>query len=108
MKVLLDENVPRQLKFSLTEFETYTVPDQGWNGASNGDLLQLMISEGFDLLITFDKSLQFQQNFEKFTIPVIIIQAPRNTMQEILPLIGQIKAVIQSGALRIGINAISA
>ena len=44
MKLLLDENVPKKLKYDLSEFEVYTVRDKRWNGIKNGELLELMLS----------------------------------------------------------------
>jgi hypothetical protein len=63
MRLLLDENLPKRLKQDLREYEVYTTADKGWTGISNGKLLGLLIENGFDALLTFDKNLQFQQNF---------------------------------------------
>ncbi len=57
------KNLPKRLKNDLAEFETYTVAEKGWAGISNGNLLKLLIENDFDALLTFDKNLQFQQNF---------------------------------------------
>ena len=85
MKLLLDENVPRQLKMHINRVgslphEVYTVREKGWNGKTNGELLQLMLSDGFEGLITADKNLQHQQNFDKYPIPVIVLSAYRITL----------------------------
>ncbi len=53
--------------------------EKGWKGKKNGELLSLMIDESFEALITFDKSFQHQQNFEKFPLPVLVLIAPDNT-----------------------------
>lgn len=63
MKLLLDENLPKRLKNDFPDHEIHTVRDKGWNGIKNGLLLELLISEGFNALLTFDKNLQHQQNF---------------------------------------------
>ena len=91
MKLLLDENLPKRLKHDFEEDEVYTVRDQGWNGNSNGELLKLMIERGFDVLITFDKNLQHQQNFERYPIRVIVLTAPSNQYKYLKPLISRIK-----------------
>ncbi|MCY7353407.1 MAG: DUF5615 family PIN-like protein [Cytophagaceae bacterium] len=62
MKVLLDENLPRKLKFRLAPHEVFTVREMGWTGQKNGRLLKLMHKSGFQLLITADENLSFQQN----------------------------------------------
>ncbi len=87
MRLLLDENVPRQLKRDLTKYEVFTVREKGWNGKLNGELLKLMILEAFDALITADKNLQHQQNFDKYPIPVLVLHTYRITYQDFKPLI---------------------
>jgi len=100
MKLLLDENLPKKLKIDFPEHEIYTVTDKGWNGIKNGQLLKLMIQEDFDALLTFDKNLQYQQNFNKYTIRVFVFSAPINTYQELTKLTPQIKEYINSMELK--------
>jgi hypothetical protein len=76
---LLDENLPKRLKEILPPHKVHTVRDCGWNGVKNGELLRLMLSENFDALITFDRNLKYQQNFKKYSIPVIVLNAPDNS-----------------------------
>lgn len=92
MKLLLDENLPRRLKADLLPHEVYTVRDMGWNGITNGALLQLMQEDGFDALLTFDKNLQYQQNFKKYTLPVLVLNAKDNTY---LMLSGLVPAILK-------------
>lgn len=66
MKLLLDENLPKRLKFDFEGHEVFTVREKLWNGITNGDLLGRMIHDGFDALLTFVKNLQRQQNFSKY------------------------------------------
>ncbi|RYZ20101.1 MAG: hypothetical protein EOO16_17800 [Chitinophagaceae bacterium] len=92
MKLLLDENLPKRLKLDFSDHEIYTVRDKGWNGIQNGHLMQLMIADGFDALLTFDKNLQHQQNFQKYSIAVFVLSAFNNTYAELTklsPLINQ-------------------
>lgn len=96
MKVLLDENLPKKLKINLQEFDVFTVSDKGWNGKKNGELLTLLLSDNFDALITFDKNLQYQQNFKKYSLPVIVLNAPDNTYITLSKLVTQIKVVLNS------------
>ncbi len=65
MKLLLDENLPKKLKLDFREYEIYTIREKGWNGKSNGELLRVMLEEGFEVLLTFDKNLQHQQKFRQ-------------------------------------------
>ncbi len=79
MKLLLDENLPKRLKADFPVHEIFTVFDMGWNGIKNGPLLQLMIDNDFNSLLTFDKNLQHQQNFKKYTLTVFVLSAINNT-----------------------------
>lgn len=79
MLLLLDENMPKRLKMDFSEHEIFTVRDKGWNGIKNGKLLELMLADGFQALLTFDKNMQYQQNFQKYTITVFVLNAATNT-----------------------------
>jgi len=90
MKLLLDENLPKRLKQDLIPHEAFTVRDMGWNGLGNGTLLKLMKEHGFDALLTFDKNLRYQQNFERYDLPVLVLDAADNTyltLAELMPLV---------------------
>src|SRR5258705_2848957 len=94
MKLLLDENLPKRLKQDFPEHDIYTVRDKGWNGKKNGELLELMRSEDFDALLTFDKNLQYQQNFQKFSLPVLVLNAPDNSYETLSHLVPNIQLVL--------------
>ena len=105
MKLLLDENLPRRLKQDLNEYEIYTTADRGWTGLTNGKLLQLLVENKFDALITFDKNLQYQQNFLRYTIAVIVLNASSNSYLTLKPLVPKIKEIL-SGKLNPGPNEV--
>lgn len=69
----------------------------GWNGKKNGELLQLLLDNNFTALITFDKNLQYQQNFKKYTIAVIVLNARSNSYPSLLPLMPQVHQLLQQG-----------
>jgi predicted nuclease of predicted toxin-antitoxin system len=94
MKLLLDENLPKRLKLDFPEYEIYTVRDKGWDGKKNGELMNLMVDDNFDALLTFDKNLQHQQNFKKYTIPVLVLNASSNTYLTLKDLVPKIKEVL--------------
>jgi predicted nuclease of predicted toxin-antitoxin system len=75
MKILLDECTPHVLKRLLTEVEITTVRALGWTGITNGSLLQLA-EERFNVLITSDQNLRYQQNLANRQLA--IIQLPTN------------------------------
>ena len=99
MRLLLDENLPRQLKTDFNDHEIYTVRDKGWNGIKNGDLLRLLLENEFDALLTFDKNLQHQQNFEKYTLTVFVLSAQINQYEVLTQLSPQIKTILENPPL---------
>lgn len=105
MKLLLDENLPRRLKQDFPDHDIFTVRDRGWNGLKNGELLKLMIADGFDALITFDKNLQHQQNFERYPIAVIVLTARSNQYRYLKPLVTSIEN--RTRDLTVGVTVIS-
>ena len=82
MKLLLDESVPRRLKSDLSAFDVKTVPEMGWAGKRNGELLHLASRE-FTLFITVDKNLQHQQTIENYNIAVVVLDAVSNKYEEL-------------------------
>ncbi len=90
MKLLLDENLPKKLKKDLDNFEVYTVRDKGWQSKKNGELIKLMLDNGFSILFTFDKNLQHQQNFTKYPVIVFVLDAEDNSYLSLKPLVPQI------------------
>lgn len=105
MRILLDENLPKRLKLDLSEYEVFTVRDRKWNGLKNGELLKKLIQEDFKVLITFDKNLEFQQNFSKFPITVLTIKAEDNTYLTIKNYISEIKKILKEN-LKPGIRIV--
>jgi hypothetical protein len=102
MRLLLDENLPKRLKLDFPEHEIFTVRDKQWNGIKNGELLKLLLDNSFDALFTFDKNLQHQQNFSKYTIAVFVLTAQINQYKELTKLTPKVKAYLNSGQMPIG------
>ena len=95
MRLLLDENLPERLKQDFPEHEVFTVREMGWNSIKNGPLLQSMLEEGFRALLTFEKNLQHQQNFAKYTLTVFVLNAPINRYVVPTELSPQVNAYLQ-------------
>jgi len=102
MRLLLDENLPGRLKYDFSDHEIYTVRDKGWQGIKNGELLKLMTEEKFDAFLTFDKNLQHQQNFLKYTIAVFVMSAKINSFDELTKLTGKVKEYLNNPPLPAG------
>lgn len=96
MKLLLDENLPKRLKVDFEEHEIYTVWDMGWAGIKNGQLLKLMIEHDFNALLTFDKNLQHQQNFKKYSIAVFVLSAMTNSYSVLTHLTPKVKTYLNN------------
>ena len=98
MKILLDENLPTKLKFEFGEgFETFTVRDMDWLGKKNGELLGLAVFHGFNILVTLDKNLKFQQSIYKFELKFIILLSINNKHQTLQPFVEKIKILLHGG-----------
>jgi hypothetical protein len=97
MKILLDENLPVELKleFSDTNHKVFTVKDMLWTGKKNGELLKLFSENSFEVFITLDKNLEKQQNIAKYNFPIIIINALNNKIETLLPFMAQLKKILQ-------------
>jgi predicted nuclease of predicted toxin-antitoxin system len=97
MRVLLDECVPRALRNDIPGHEVQTVAEVGWAGVKNGELLRLAAT-AFDVLITVDRNLEYQQSFKGVSLAVIVVHASsidiialRPLMPAVLDLIPQAK-----------------
>lgn len=92
MRLLLDECIDRRFARELeAEHFVKTVPQMGWATKKNGELLSLAETE-FDVFITVDRNLSFQQNLPDFNIAVLILRAPSNRLADLKPLADKILA----------------
>jgi hypothetical protein len=95
LKILIDECVDWRLARDLSSHETKTVRDMGWSGIKNGALLQLA-SQQFDVFLTVDQNLSFQQHLVAFDIAVVVVRTKRNRLPDLRALIPQILLAIGS------------
>jgi predicted nuclease of predicted toxin-antitoxin system len=82
MRILLDEDLPRRLAGLLAGHDVSTVQRRGWSGIKNGQLLGLAAAE-FDVFLTMDRNLEFQQNLATLPIAVFVIEAVSNRMEDL-------------------------
>jgi len=94
MKILLDECVPRKLKYALPGHECQTAPEAGFANKRNGVLLSLAEGAGFDIFLTTDKGIEYQQNLTGRRIAVIIVRGESNRLRDLLPHVYSCLAVI--------------
>jgi len=90
VRVLVDQCLPRHLATELTGHEATTVRAQRWLGLRNGVLLRAAVDAGFEVFITNDSSIEFQQNVKRIGIGVIAIVGFRNRIQDLRPIIPRI------------------
>ena len=86
MRILLDEDLPRRLASHLSAHEVSTVQRCSWSGVKNGKLLALA-SAHFDVFLTMDSNLEFQQNLATLPIAVLVIQAVSNRIEHLQPVV---------------------
>ena len=73
MKILLDECVPKRVKRLLNDYEVKTVPEMEFNGFKDKKLLEATENAEFDILLTIDKNIDFQQNVGKYKVSIVIL-----------------------------------
>jgi hypothetical protein len=105
VRVLLDENLPVDLAAELVGHQVTTVSGLGWQGIKNGELLQR--AQGtFEVLVTMDRNLEFQQNVSPLNLCVALALAPSNRMVDLRPIVSAILQAIETGRsgelLRVG------
>ena len=89
MRVLLDECVPRPLGRALTGHDWSTVPKEGWSGFKNGQLLRA-IEGRWDVLLTTDTNIPWQQAITRFTLAILIVRARSNDIEDLQPWVPEI------------------
>lgn len=94
-RVLFDEDVPRPLRRDLSGFEITTVVEAGWSGVKNGELLR-RANEAFDVFLTADRNLRFQQNFSNLQLGIVVLAAGSTKVNDLRPLADQISAALHA------------
>jgi uncharacterized protein DUF5615 len=89
MRVLLDESLPRPLGRLLTGHDVRTVAEAGWTSFENGALLRVSATQ-FDVLVTADQNVEFQQNPATLPIAVIVLVAESNRLESLEPLVPEL------------------
>ena len=93
MRVLLEECVPRRLRDELPGHDVPTVPEMGWASQENGALLVLATGK-FEVFITTDQRLSYQQAVSKLSIGVIVLIAKRNKLRFLQPLVPPLRRAL--------------
>jgi predicted nuclease of predicted toxin-antitoxin system len=96
VKILLDECVDRRLAREISEHDVNTVPQMGWAGIKNGDLLTLAQKQQFEVFVTVDRNLSFQQNLTHYNIAVIVLRCRTNRLRDLRLLVPELTASLPS------------
>lgn len=99
MRVLLDECLPKRLKRELVGHDARTAPEMGWASKRNGELLALAVGQ-FDVFVTADRNLSYQQDIAAFDIAVVGLVARSNRFQDLRHLVPQILDALPNAARR--------
>jgi uncharacterized protein DUF5615 len=95
-KLLLDECIPRKFKEHLSGYDCLTVPEAGWAGRKNGELLSLAENAGFQVFVSLDQGIEWQQNLTGRNIAVILLRAKSNRLADLIPLTEKILMSLSS------------
>ena len=108
MKVLIDECLPRRLKNHLTEHDCLTVPEAGLAGKRNGELISLAEQQKYEIFLTMDKGVEYEQNVRALSLAIIILRARSNRLADLVPYVSdcleQMKSIKPGEVVRVGLR----
>ena len=95
MRILLDESLPIELRDELPQHSVRSVQEMGWSALKNGELLR-RAADQFDVFVTADQNLQYQQNLQILPIAVAVLVAKSNRIQSLKPLVADLLSALAS------------
>lgn len=96
MWIFLDESVTRKLRQHLRENNVVLIPSNlGWNGVRNGQLL-VLLRDKFDVLITSDQKIPFQQHITSSDVAVVVLAAKTNDIKDYLAMVSEILRTLET------------
>jgi predicted nuclease of predicted toxin-antitoxin system len=99
VRVLLDKCLPRRLKRELIGHDVKTAPEMGWASKRNGELLALA-ARNFDVFLTADRNLSYQQDVSAFDIAVMVLAARSNRLDDLRPLVPRLLEILGTAERR--------
>lgn len=94
MRVLIDECLNWRLSRSLTGHYCVSVQRMGWSGAQNGELLKLAVENQFEVFLTGDRNLAFQQTTTQYQIAIVVLVAKGTELHQTMPLMAKILSIL--------------
>lgn len=95
MKILIDHCLPRRLKHHFPAHEVATAVDLGWSRLKNGDLLTAAAAGGFDLVLTIDQKMKYEQNLDTLPLSVIVLKSPSNRLEDVIQCVPAVDEALQ-------------
>jgi hypothetical protein len=99
VRVLLDECLPKRLKRELVGHDARTAPEMGWASKRNGELLTLAVGR-FEIFLTADRNLSYQQDLSAFDIAIVVLVARSNRLEDVRVLVPRLLQILPSAARR--------
>jgi hypothetical protein len=96
VKVLLDECIDQRARRLITGHDVFTVAYMGWSRVKNGELLRRAAAAGFDVLVTIDGSIQYQQNLATLPLAVVQLNVPTNDLEDLIPALPMLANALQT------------
>ena len=87
MRILLDECVPPRLRRVLLGHDVRTVAEMKWRGKENGDLLRAMVEDDFEVMLTIDQNIPYQQNIRTSGVALVVLAGRGTRLEDLIPLI---------------------
>lgn len=101
-RVLLDEGVPVGPQWLVQGFSISTVADAGWAGLTNGDPIAAAESAGFDIMVTADQNIRYQQNLDERTLALVVLTTNHwATIRQHSELIGEAMVRVSTGGYEV-------
>lgn len=94
MKILLDEMISPRFRRNLVGPDAFTVYFMGWKGRKNGSLFGLMSGDGFNVLVTTDRKMEYQLNPAHVTAPVVVLHARKSGLDYLRPFVPELLALL--------------
>lgn len=96
MKVLLDECVPRKLRQHFGQHECHAVPDLGWSGEKNGELLTLAEQNAFEAFVTIDQGIEYEQNIVGRRFGIVVLKAKSSRYSDLIKCVPEMLRAIST------------
>jgi hypothetical protein len=94
MRIILDECVPAELGSLMAPHDVTTVQGQGWTGIKNGELLK-QIASRFEVFVTVDRNLRYQQNLRAIPFALVVVLAKTNRLVDLAPCVPLLMSALQ-------------